>query len=243
LLLPIAAWPQPVVGVTNRYAYQEPHDPDGIGKFYMGREIARVMGYEAAAWLERPERVVEEQPEQLIGLLGLRRGEVVADIGAGTGYFTRRLAQAVGPTGRVMAEDVQPEMLNLLRNLTTRLGLMNVVPVLGTVSDPHLPAASVDLALMVDVYHELDLPYETMQAICLALKPSGRVVLVEYRGEDARVPIKPLHKMTEVQIKREMSVLPLYWVQTIERLPRQHIFVFRKHPAALPLAPAPFPQR
>ena len=201
------------------------------------------MGHESAAWLERPERVAEEQPDQLVSLLNLRRGETVADIGAGTGYFSRRLAQTVGPAGRVLAEDVQPEMLALLKDLTARLGLTNITPVLETVTDPRLPAASVDLALMVDVYHEFDLPYEMMQALCLALKPGGRLVLVEYRGEDPNVPIKLLHKMTEVQVKREMSVLPLDWVQTIERLPRQHIIVFRKRSAGMPVASAPAPFR
>ena len=245
LFLPQAACPQPVSGGTNRYDYYQPHNPDGIGKFYMGREIAQVMGHESAAWLERPQRIAEEQPDQLVSLLNLRPGEMVADIGAGTGYFSRRVAQTVGPAGRVLAEDVQPEMITLLKNLTARLGFTNISPVLGTVTDPRLPAASVDLALMVDVYHEFDFPYEMIRAICLALKPGGRVVLVEYRGEDPDVPIKPLHKMTEAQVKREMSVLPLDWVQTIERLPRQHIIVFRKRPMGLPVAsaPAPFRQR
>jgi ubiquinone/menaquinone biosynthesis C-methylase UbiE len=239
----MAAWPQQATGNTNRYSFYEPHNPDGIGKFYMGREIARVMGHESADWLERPERIAEEQPDQLVSMLNLRPGEIVADIGAGTGYFTRRMAQAVGPTGRVLAEDVQPEMLVLLTNLTARLGLTNITPVLGTIADPRLPAASVDLALMVDVYHEFDLPYEMMQAIYLGLKPGGLVVLVEYRGEDPNVPIKPLHKMTVVQVKREMSALPLDWVQTIERLPRQHIIAFRKRPMGLPVASAPTPFR
>ena len=137
------------------------------------------------------------------------------------------------------------EMLTALTNLTVRLGLTNIIPVLGTTTDPRLPAASVDLALMVDVYHEFDLPYEMAEALCQALKPGGLLVLVEYRGEDPYVPIKPLHKMTEVQVKREMSALPLYWVQTIERLPRQHILVFRKRPTGLPVAsaPAPFQQK
>jgi SAM-dependent methyltransferase len=240
-----SARPQPAIGPTNRYTFHQPHNPDGIGKFYMGREIARVMGHESAAWLERPGRVAEEQPDELVRLLNLRRGEVVADIGTGTGYFSRRLAQVVGPTGRVLAEDVQPEMLTLLTKLTVRLGLTNITPVLGTASDPGLPAASVDLALMVDVYHEFDLPYEMVQAICQALKPGGLVVLVEYRGEDPGVPIKLLHKMTQAQVKKEMSALPLVWVKTIEQLPRQHILLFRKRPMALPVtsAPAPFGQR
>jgi ubiquinone/menaquinone biosynthesis C-methylase UbiE len=243
LFLPLVAQTQQVAGGTNRYDFHQPHNPDGIGKFYMGREIAQVMGHESAAWLERNQRIAEEQPDQLVSLLNLRRGEIVADIGAGTGYFSRRLAQAVGPAGRVLAEDVQPEMLILLTNLTARLGLTNVTPVLGTVTAPRLPAASVDLALMVDVYHEFDFPYEMMQGICLALKPGGLVVLVEYRGEDPNVPIKPLHKMTQVQVKREMSVLPLDWVQTIERLPRQHIIAFRKRSVGMPVASAPAPFR
>ena len=242
-LLSLVAQPEPVAVATNRYAVHEPHNQDGIGKFYLGREIARVMGHESAAWLERPQRVAEEQPDQLVSLLGLRRGETVADIGAGTGYFTRRLAQAVGPGGRVLAEDVQPEMLTFLKDLSARLGLTNITPVLGSTTDPRLPAAAVDLALMVDVYHEFDFPYEMMQGICRALKPRGLVILVEYRGEDHNVPIKPLHKMTQAQVKKEMSVLPLEWVQTVERLPRQHILVFRKHPAPPPLASAPAPAR
>lgn len=216
---------------TNRYEFRRVHDPEGIGKFYQGREIAQVMGHEAAAWLERPERAAEEKPDVLLGQLNLRPGEVVADIGAGTGYFSRALAQRVGRTGRVLAVDIQPEMLTLLTNTSTRLGLTNIVPVLGTEQDPRLPAAAVDLVLMVDVYHEFEFPEEMMQAICRALKPGGRVVFVEYRGEDPAVPIKRLHKMTEAQVKKEMTGLPLKWVRTIGALPRQHIIIFRKSPA------------
>ena len=200
----------------------------------MGREIAQVMGYESAYWLERNQRDAEEQPDQLVSQLKLGRGEVVADIGAGTGYLSRRLAKAVGPAGRVAAVDVQPEMVALLRNLSARLGLTNITPVLGTVIDPELPTASVDQALLVDVYHEFNFPYEMMLGICRAVKPGGRVVLVEYRGEDPAVPIKPLHKMTQAQVKKEMSILPLDWVQTIEVLPRQHIIVFRNRTSRLP---------
>jgi SAM-dependent methyltransferase len=213
---------------TNRYELHDPHDPAGIGKFYMGREIAQVMGHEAADWLERPERDTEEHTEALVEQLKLRPGEIVADIGAGTGYFSRRLARKVGATGKVLAVDIQPEMLILLTNRMVEAGITNVVPVLGNAIDPKLPAETVDLALMVDVYHEFDFPSEIMDALCRSVKPGGRVVFVEYRGEDPAVPIKPLHKMTEMQVKREMSVLPLDWVHTIEVLPRQHIIIFRK---------------
>jgi SAM-dependent methyltransferase len=213
---------------TNRYELHNPHDPAGIGKFYMGREIAQVMGHEAADWLERPERDTEEHTEALVEQLKLRPGEIVADIGAGTGYFSRRLARMVGATGKVLAVDIQPEMLILLTNRMAEAGITNVVPVLGNATDPKLPAETVDLALMVDVYHEFDFPSEIMDALCRSVKPGGRVVFVEYRGEDPAVPIKPLHKMTEMQVKREMSVLPLDWVHTIEVLPRQHIIIFRK---------------
>ena len=194
----------------------------------MGREIAQVMGHEAADWLERPERDTEEHTEALVEQLKLRPGEIVADIGAGTGYFSRRLARMVGATGKVLAVDIQPEMLILLTNRMAEAGITNVVPVLGNATDPKLPAETVDLALMVDVYHEFDFPSEIMEALCRSVKPGGRVVFVEYRGEDPAVPIKPLHKMTEMQVKREMSVLPLDWVHTIEVLPRQHIIIFRK---------------
>jgi len=205
----------------------------------MGREIAQVMGHESAEWLERPERATEENPEVLIEQLRLKPGEVVADIGAGTGYFSRRLARKVGATGKVLAVDIQPEMLTLLTNRMAAIGITNVVPVLGTATDPMLPAACVDLVLMVDVYHEFDFPREMMQAICRSVKPGGRVVFVEYRGEDPALAIKPLHKMTEVQVKREMSVLPLDWIRTVEALPRQHIIIFRKR--SLPQSSGPTP--
>jgi ubiquinone/menaquinone biosynthesis C-methylase UbiE len=210
------------------YAFRAPHNPDGIGKFYFDREIAQVMGHQAADWLERPQRVVEEQPDELIRLLSIHPGESVADVGAGTGYFTRRLAHWVGPGGRVFAVEIQPEMLALLTNGTARLGLTNVIACLGSVANPHLTRSSVDLALMVDVYHEFEFPFEMMQAICQALKPNGRVAFVEYRAEDPWIPIKPLHKMTVLQLKREMSPHPLRWVSTISTLPRQHLTVFQK---------------
>ncbi len=215
---------------TNRYQFSPLHDPDGIGKFYLGREIAAVMGHQAASWLERPEREQQEHSEQLVRELQVRRGEVVADIGAGTGYFSRRLAKLVGPEGRVMAVDIQPEMLFLLTNSAAHLGITNISAILGTAFDPRLPPSSVDLVLLVDVYHEFDFPYEMMQNICRGLRPSGRVVFVEFRAEDPSVPIKPLHKMTEAQVRKEMALQPLQWVETRRALPWQHIIIFRKKP-------------
>jgi ubiquinone/menaquinone biosynthesis C-methylase UbiE len=204
-------------------------DGEGTGKYYLGREIARVMGHEGAPWLERAEREEEEQPDVLYDLLELSPGAVVADVGAGSGYHTRRLARAVGDVGRVFAVDIQPEMLEILEDRLTREGITNVAPVLGTPTDPGLPEASVDLVLLVDVYHEFLHPYEMMNALCRALKPGGRLVLVEYRAEDPAVPIKPLHTMSEVQVRREMALHPLRWERTVsDRLPWQHYLEFRR---------------
>jgi len=218
----------PAAELTNRYEFRQPHDPNGIGKFYMGREIAHVMGHQAADWLERPERDAEEHTERLVEHLKLKPGDVVADIGCGTGYFSRRLAKKVVPGGRVLGVDIQPEMLQILTNQMAKAGLTNVVPILGTISDPKLPANSVDLALMVDVYHEFDHPFEMMQAIVRGLKPGGRVVFVEFRAEDPTVPIKAVHKMSQAQVKKEMTPFPLEWVETLDPLPRQHIIVFKR---------------
>lgn len=209
------------------YVQREPSF-DGTGRFYMGREIARVMGHQGAAWLERPERVDEEQPEVLLSLLDLRPGMVVADIGAGTGYHSWRIARKVLPGGRVLAVDIQPEMLELLERQMTHRGVTNVEPVLGTVTDPRLPSGAVDLVLLVDVYHEFDHPFEMLAAIVDSLKPDGRVAFVEFRGEQASVPIKPLHKMTEEQIRKEAEVHALEWVATRRELPWQHLVIFRK---------------
>lgn len=210
------------------YEFRENHDPDGIGKFYQGREIAQVMGHQGADWLERPTREEEENPGLVLTSLKLRPGDAVADIGAGTGYYTRRLARAVGSNGVVYAVEIQPEMLDLLTNKMAELSIHNVKPVLGTVSDPKLAAASIDLILMVDVYHEFDHPHEMVEAMNRALKPGGRLAFVEFRGEDPKVPIKPLHKMTVAQVRKEMAPFPLKWVETLEVLPIQHIIIFRK---------------
>jgi SAM-dependent methyltransferase len=210
------------------YETRAMHDPNGSGQFFLGREIALVMGHEAADWLERPERAQEERPDLLLPALKIKFGDAVADIGCGSGYYTRRLAKLTGTNGVVFAVDIQPEMLALLTNRLAAQKIFNVRPVLGTITDPKLPPAAVDLILMVDVYHEFDHPREMVAAMCQALKPGGRIVFVEFRGEDPDVPIKRVHKMTEAQVRKEMNVHPLDWVETIGTLPQQHIIVFRK---------------
>jgi len=212
---------------AERYS-QLPASADGIGKAYMGREIAAVMGWQGAAWLEREERHREERTDLLLAALALQPGTVVADIGAGTGYLSRRMAPAVMPGGKVLAVDVQPEMVNLILAGAKRSGLTQIEARLSAVDDVKLPVSSVDLAIMVDVYHELAYPYEVMASVLKALKPGGRVAFVEYKAEDPRVLIKPLHKMSEAQIKREAAVFPLDWERTVSTLPWQHVVVFRK---------------
>jgi SAM-dependent methyltransferase len=212
----------------GRYEIRTEHDPDGIGKFYMGREIAHVMGHQAADWLERPEREQEERPDLLLPALKLKPGNSVADIGAGTGYYTRRFANLVGDKGTVYAVEIQQEMLDLLMKKIDELKIHNVKPILGTITDPKLPDAALDLIFMVDVYHEFDFPYEMVQSMCRALKHGGRLVFVEFRKEDPKVPIKVVHKMTEAQVRKEMSPHPLRWKETIETLPWQHIIVFER---------------
>jgi SAM-dependent methyltransferase len=212
----------------SHYEFHKEHDPDGIGKFYMGREIAQVMGHEAAGWLERPEREKEEQPTKLLELLKVQPGDVVADVGAGSGYLSFRLADVVGAKGKVVAEDIQPEMLDIIRKRMKDKKVSNVEPILGTITDPKLPKAGVDLILMVDVYHEFDHPLEMTEAMVKALKPGGRLVFVEYRLEDKDVPIKLVHKMSEKQVVKEMAPHPLRFVKTLDGLPWQHIIIFEK---------------
>ncbi len=202
-----------------------PRSQDGIGKVYMGREIAHVMGHEGADWLERPERVSEEQPDRVVDAMQLKPTDVVADIGAGTGYFSIRIARKV-PQGQVIGEDIQPEMIDLMKENIAKAGLSNVRPLLGTTEDPHLPAGSVDKVLMVDAYHEFDMPKEMMQGIVKGLKPNGQVVFVEYRGEDPAVPILPHHKMTVAQLSAEMGAVGLHLVRQYEELPWQHVLFY-----------------
>lgn len=215
---------------TKRYQYRRDHDPDGIGKFYMGREIAHVMGFPAAPWLERDEREDEELLTALVKLLKLKPGMAVADVGAGSGVISIMMAREVGNDGKVVAVDIQKEMLGLLGDKLSRIGVKNVDLVLSTEKSPKLEPTSVDLALMVDVYHEFRFPFEMMEELSKALKPGGRIVFVEYRREDPNVPIKLLHKMTEAQVKKEIlqPEFGLKWKETIADLPRQHIIVFEK---------------
>ncbi len=226
LLAASAALAQPAA-VAERYSLF-PASADGIGKRYMGREISAVMGWQGAAWLEREERDREERTDLLLPMLEIKSGMAVADVGAGSGYFARRLAARVGPGGAVYAVDVQPEMVRMLEALARQPGLGQIKPVQGSATAVKLAAASIDLALMVDVYHELEFPYEVLASIVQALKPGGRVVFVEYRAEDASVPIKPLHKMSEAQVKTEAARHPLTWERTLGGLPWQHVVVFRK---------------
>ena len=215
-----------VFAEDNAIYQQYPPTADGTGKVYMGREIAHVMGYQGAAWLEREAREKEERTDILVKWLNLQSGLTIADVGAGTGYLSRRMADAIGAQGKVYAVDVQPEMIGKLKNLSKNHP--TIKPILSDVNNVKLPANSVDLAIMVDVYHELEYPREVVQSILAALKPNGRLVLVEYRAEDDSVPIKQTHKMTEAQVIKELTALPLQWQKTINSLPWQHVIVFIK---------------
>ena len=210
------------------YESRPPRDPNGIGRYYQGRQIAHVMGHEGADWLERDDRTQEEGTDNLIKELHLKPTDTVADIGAGTGFFSFRLAPLV-PRGRVLAVDIQPEMITELKQRQAKNGLRNVEPVLGTITDPHLPADAVDVVLIVDAYHEFDHPREMGQAIRNALRPgTGRLALVEYRAEDPNVPIKAIHKMTVAQARKEMAAIGLEFVEVRETLPQQHLLLFRR---------------
>jgi SAM-dependent methyltransferase len=212
----------PGIGVYQ----QTPPSRDGIGKRYMGREISHVMGHQGARWLERPEREREEGTDLLIAELGLEPTDIVADIGAGTGYFVFRISPLV-PQGQVLAVDIQQEMLDIIESRAAGTA-DNVSTVLGTVTDINVPDSSVDLILLVDAYHEFSHPREMGRSMFRALKPGGRVALVEYRAEDPSVAIKPLHKMSQEQAIREMEALGLRWAATSDRLPQQHLMFFTR---------------
>jgi SAM-dependent methyltransferase len=193
-----------------------------------GRVFALPMGVQGAPWLDRRERGVEEDPDLAMRLIRVQRGSTVADLGAGSGYFTVRLGKAVGAMGRVYAVDIQPGMLDLLQQTVAREKLTNVVPVLGAVNDPKLPAGALDLVLMVDVYHEFSQPQAMLQRLREALKPGGRLVLLEYRAEDPDVPILPEHKMSKAQVKLEVEHEGFKQQRVYDDLPRQHLIVFTR---------------
>ncbi|MCW1921135.1 class I SAM-dependent methyltransferase [Luteolibacter arcticus] len=204
-----------------------PATPDGIGKFFYGREIAKVMGHPAIGWLERTEREQEEAPSKAIAAIELAPDAVIADIGAGSGYYSFRMSEKV-PRGKVVALDIQPEMLDFLRKKAAELKISNVEPHLGAIDDVKLPAASLDAALMVDAYHEFSHPQEMLASLHRALKPGGRIFLLEFRGEDPKVPIKPLHKMTEAQARLELEGAGFRFEGNLRPLPWQHLMVFER---------------
>ena len=214
---------------TSNDVYEQKLFPssDGIGKVYMGREISQVMGHKGAMWLERPTRESQEKPSKIVTALDLKDTDVVADIGAGTGYMTFRIAPNV-LDGKVFAVDIQPEMLDIIDFFKKETKIDNVEPVLATATNPNLPPESVDLALMVDAYHEFEYPKEVMEGVVKSLKPGGKAVLVEYRGENPFISIKRLHKMTQKQVKKEMKAVGLTWKETKELLPEQHLMIFEK---------------
>jgi precorrin-6B methylase 2 len=212
----------------GNYTFKTP-SRDGTGKYYLGREIAQVMGHLAAGWLERPERAREEAVSIAIQNMKLKPDECIADIGAGSGYYTFRLAGRI-PDGKVIAVDLQPEMLEIIRRKIEKDKIGNVELVQGQEMSPNLAENSVDMVLMVDVYHELSYPKEMMQQVVKALKPDGRFVLLEYRMEDPKVPIKQLHKMSLDQAVKEMKAVGLKLQENTANLPWQHFMVFVKIP-------------
>ena len=212
---------------TNYYRTQTFHNPDGIGKYYLDREIARVMGHQAMNWLERDSRETEEKPQAVVEHLDLQSTDTVADLGTGTGYFAFRIASLI-PEGKVYAVDIQPEMLDVVNSIKKDNNISNVETILGTEDNPNLPENTIDLALMVDAYHEFAYPREMMTNLYNALKPGGKVILVEYRQENPMIMIKPLHKMSQKQVKKEMKAVNLKWLKTQQFLPEQHFMIFQK---------------
>jgi ubiquinone/menaquinone biosynthesis C-methylase UbiE len=207
------------VGIAQGFQGQHP---------VTGRQIAGVMGVQGADWLNRPERAAEENPEGALDALKLQPGMVVADVGAGTGYMSLRLAKRVGPAGKVYANDLQPEMLRRLRENAAKAGITNIETVQGEEADPKLPPGQMDLVLLVDVYHEFSKPREMIDKIRESLKPDGRLVLLEYRKEDPSIPIREEHKMSVAQVKAELEPQGFVLSQVIETLPRQHILILKK---------------
>lgn len=224
LMLCLSSCEQPAKKTV--YTYKSA-DPDGIGKQYKGREIAHVMGAAGADWLERNNRNEEENSDSAIAKLPLLPNSVVADVGAGTGYYTFRIASRI-PAGKVYAVEVQDEFVQYLNNRKQQLKATNVQVIKGTEQSPNLPDTSVDIAIMVDVYHELEYPQEVLQALRKALKPNGKILLLEYRAEDPTIAIKELHKMSVAQANTEMEANGFRLAQRLEFLPIQHWLLYEK---------------
>lgn len=221
-----SAQPPAAPATDSVYTYKTPH-PDGTGKVYQGREIAHVMSTGGGAWLERRSRQQEEDAAASLSALPLQPNSVVADIGAGTGYYTFRLAPLV-PQGKVLAVEIQDEFIRSLRERAKEAGANNVTVIKGGERSPNLPDSSTDLAIMVDVYHELAYPREMLQALHRALRPDGRLLLLEYRAEDPSIPIKELHKMSVAQVTRELAANGFLLAERRDMLPVQHYLLFRK---------------
>ena len=213
---------------TELWAFQAPAANPGLHPL-TGRQIAGVCGFGGCeTWLERPEREQEENPEGALDALNLKAGMIVADVGAGSGYMSLKLAKRVGPTGKVYAEDVQPQMLQQVRSNAAKAKAENVVTVQGSYTDPMLPKGQIDLVLLVDVYHEFSEPQKMLRGIRASLKPDGRLVLLEYRKEDPKIPIREEHKMTVAEVRTELEAEGFHLAQVIETLPRQHILILTK---------------
>ncbi len=225
LILVLPAFAQVQKSNAN-YTFDTP-SRDGTGKFYLGREISQIMGFQGMQWLERSSREREEGVSKAIENLPITQQSVVADIGAGSGYYTFRIASKV-PNGKVFAVEIQDEAIRFLENKSEELGFDQVEAVKGNSYSPNLPENSVDVAIMVDVYHELAYPAEMLQALGKSLKPDGKLILIEYRGEDPAIPIKPLHKMTQVQAEKELKANGFRLVKNGNFLPIQHYLVFEK---------------
>ncbi len=215
-----------VVNGQDRYIYKQ-GDPNGINKWYMGRQIAQVMSHYGIDWLERPERQYEENTALLLKNLDLKQGMNFADIGAGSGYYSNLISKRIG-NGKVFAVDVEPEMIAYLNERIKKEKLSNIVTVLGSETSVSLPALSMDVMLLVDVYHEFSFPYEMGLSMFKALKPNGKLVLVEFRSEDKSVPIKTIHKMSEAQAVKELQMAGFHLEKNIDNLPWQHCMVFIK---------------
>jgi ubiquinone/menaquinone biosynthesis C-methylase UbiE len=217
---------KPFVNPQLNYSYK-PGSPDGIGKFYVNREIAQVMGSDGAEWLNRKNREKEENSRLAIDNMNLTPTSVVADIGAGTGYYTFKIAERV-PQGKVYAVEIQDDLIRYLNTRKTELNATNVEVVKGDAKSPHLPDSSLDLAILIDVYHELEYPKEMLHYIRDALKPNGKILLIEYRAEDPKIPIKPLHKMSVSQVNKEMAANGFKLTSDGEFLPIQHFLLYQK---------------